>query len=120
MVVLLLITASSCLLFLPNVSTLTTNSVTAVDRFRYGGFTSPFSSIFPLVFDFDSDENWSFLWRETATVPDLLPQVCLILVLSHHLSHMIQYFQEPPGKLLIDYPLGVGFSCFSSMYTNIL
>ena len=60
------------------VAGITTNSWTAVNRWRYGGFGSPFSSRARTIFgSVDRTEPWSPIWTDTGTVPDLLSQVRL-------------------------------------------
>ena len=66
-----------------SVAGITTNSWTAVNRWRYGGFGSPFSSRARTIFrSVDRTEPWSPLWRDTGTVPDLISQAGSSCVLS--------------------------------------
>ena len=59
-----------------SVAGITTNSWTSVNRWRYGGFGSPFSSRARTIFrSVDRTEPWSPLWTDTGTVPNLISQV---------------------------------------------
>ena len=95
----------SVVCFFQNTSGTTTNSWTAVNRWRYGGFASPFATrssrwwytwwcnwwykILKMVTKicrakqvdsmFDASESWSNLWTETGVVPNKTPQVVMIM-----------------------------------------
>ena len=60
----------------PVVGSTTSNSWTSINRWRYGGFGSPFSSRARTIFrSVDRSEPWSPLWTDTGTVPNLISQV---------------------------------------------
>ena len=88
-----------------SVAGITTNSWTAVNRWRYGGFGSPFSSRARTIFrSVDRTEPWSPLWTDTGTVPDLISQVGSWFVCV--LSSKIEDFSGAPWQTTGGLPTG--------------